>query len=43
MTPEIGFMPADSHLLKNLTIPNIFDLSVKATDGIDNREAFSTI
>tara|TARA_Y100001947_G_scaffold76995_1_gene65210 strand:+ start:7626 stop:7868 length:243 start_codon:yes stop_codon:yes gene_type:complete len=33
--PDIGLMPADSHLLKNFTSPNIFDLSVSATDGTE--------
>ena len=41
--PEIGFMPAASHLLKNLTKPNIFKLSVKATDGVEYSFALSTI
>jgi hypothetical protein len=36
-------MPACSHLLKNFTKPNIFDLSVKATEGIEFLEALSTI
>ena len=41
--PEIGLMPAASHLLKNFTRPNIFDLSVSATDGIECFIALSTI
>jgi hypothetical protein len=36
-------MPDDSHLLKNLTRPNIFDLSVKATEGTECFTALSTI
>ena len=32
-----------SHLLKNFTKPNIFDLSVKATEGMEFLEALSTI
>ena len=36
-------MPAASHLLKNFTRPNIFDLSVSATDGIECFIALSTI
>ena len=34
---------ADSHLLKNFTSPNIFDLSVSATEGTEFRIALSTI
>ena len=41
--PDIGLMPAASHLLKNLTSPNIFDLSVSATDGTERRLALSII
>ena len=41
--PDIGFIPAASHLLKNFTMANIFDLSVKATDGILFFWAQSTI
>jgi hypothetical protein len=36
-------MPAASHLLKNFTKPNILDLSVKATEGVEFKDAFSTI
>jgi hypothetical protein len=36
-------MPAASHLLKNLTRPNMFDLSVRATDGILCLTALSII
>ena len=41
--PDIGLIPADSHLLKNFTSPNIFDLSVSATEGTEFRIALSTI
>ena len=41
--PDIGFIPADSHLLKNFTKPNMLDLSVSATEGTSKRDAFSTI
>ena len=41
--PDIGFIPDASHLLKNFTKPNIFDLSVNATDGIECLTALSTI
>ena len=41
--PDIGLIPAASHLLKNFTRPNIFDLSVKATEGIECFEALLTI
>ena len=41
--PEIGLIPDASHLSKNFTRPNIFALSVIATEGIDFLTAFSTI
>ena len=41
--PDIGFIPEASHLLKNFTKPNIFDLSVNATDGMECLTALSTI
>ena len=40
--PEIGVIPCASHLLKNLTIANIFDLSVRASDGTECFIAHST-
>ena len=36
-------MPADSHLLKNFTSPNMLDLSVNATEGTEFSTALSTI
>ena len=41
--PEIGLMPDASHLLKNFTRPNIFALSVRATEGISFSTALFTI
>ena len=41
--PDIGLIPAASHLVKNFTNPNIFDLSVSATDGTLYLTALSTI